>query len=182
MTPEPVGASDPVDPTPTERRLLRLQNTSMVVAAVSLLLGFLASLEILLLPRADLTWAYVLQPVLLGLGAGGGVAAAFRGRHADRVRWATVAEPLLTDMERETAHKDAEAERRKAGVWFLLGPMLLGYWLAYQVAPPQSNSLAAYLLAILPMPGFVLGLMAANRRLGPDTPPDWGSPTDQASR
>lgn len=144
----------------------------MGMAAVGLVLGFLASLDVLLFPRGSLGWAYVLQPVLLGLGAAGGVATALRGRHVDRVRWVTVAEPLLTDGERETAHKDAEAERRKAGVWFLLGPMLLGYWLAYQIAPPQSNSVAAYLLAVLPMPGFAAGLLVANRRLGPETPPE----------
>lgn len=163
---------DPIGATPFERRLATLQRVAVGMAAVGLVLGFLASLDILLLPRAGLGWAYVLQPVMLILGAGGGVATALRGRHVDRVRWATVAEPLLTDMERETAHKDAETERRQAGVWFLMGPMLLGYWLAYQVAPPQSNSLAAYLLAILPMPGFALGLLAANRHLGPDEPPE----------
>lgn len=176
---DPTDPIDPIDPTPAERRLRRFQTAATAMAVVGLLLGFLASLEILLFPRPPLAWAYGLQPVMLALGVAGGAAAALRGRHADRVRWATVAEPLLTDLERETAHKDAEAERRWAGVWFLLGPMLLGYWLAYQVAPPQSNSLAAYLLAMLPMLGFLIGLLAANRRLGPDGPPEGLYPPEE---
>lgn len=143
------------------RRLTRLQQAAGAVAVAGLVLGFLASIDVRLLPPGDPRVAAWLHPLLLVLGIAAGAAAAERGRQIDRRRWEIVEDPLITSGEREYAHKEAERERRVASTVFLLAPVLLGYWLGYQFSGserPEGGSTVAYLLTVTPMVGFVLGL------------------------
>jgi len=162
-------------PTPWRRILTALahnltlvQRISLWVTVAAFLLGLLASIGIFLLPAGDPATAVPLHPILGLLGAAGGVATAVRGRQIDQQRWEILEDPLLTDGERETAHREAERERRVAGTLFLLAPVALGYWAAYQLAGEEGGTLTTYLLGVSPMLGFVLGLLAANRVLGPE--------------
>jgi hypothetical protein len=167
---------------PTRLRLLldalaphleRAQRIAVWVSAFCFLVGFLASIGIFLLPfPGGLDLALPLH-LLLGLaGAVAGAATAVRGRQIDRRRWEILEDPLLTDGERELAHREAERQRRVSGTVFLLAPVALGYWAAYQLAGDGGGSPAAYLLTASPMLGFVVGLLAANRELGPEERPD----------
>lgn len=151
--------------------LARLQTAAAWVAVGGLLLGFLASIDLLLLPRGAPGLAWAIHPVLLLLGAAGGVATNLRGRQLDRRRWEILAEPLLTDMERETAHHDAERERRWASIWFLAAPLALGYWAAYQLTPTGEARVVTYALPVTALLAFAAGLLLANRWLGPEEPP-----------
>lgn len=154
-----------------EPHLDPLRNAAVVTGGAGLLLGFLASIDVLLLPRGEPIMAWLLHPLLLGTGLFGGLTTAISSRAIDRRRWEILDEPLLTEGEREHAHKEAERERRAAGTWFLLAPVLLGYWMAYQFAGEEGGSPLTYLLTATPMAGFPIGLLLANRALGPEEPP-----------
>lgn len=147
------------------------QTVSAFVAGAALLLGFLASIDVLLLPRGNETLAWALHPVLFVLGTLGGVAAAVRGRQADKVRWSVLDDPMLTDGERQLAHQEAERQRRWAATVFFVTPILLGYWLAYQCGDEDSRSLVPPLLIASPMAGFLLGLLLTQWMLGPEKKP-----------
>jgi hypothetical protein len=170
-------STDPVDPKPTlGSRLLDslaphlplAQRIGLWVTVAAFLVGLLASIGVYLLPPGDPAIALALHPVLGLLGAAGGAATAVRGRQIDKRRGEILEDPLLTDGERQTAHREAERERRVAGTIFLLAPVALGYWSAYQLAGEEGGTLMTYLLGVSPMLGFVLGLLAANRALGPE--------------
>lgn len=157
--------------TVTPQRLESLQNAARGVALGCFALGFLASIDVLLLPRGRPAWAWGLHVVLLTVGFAGGVAASLRGRDIDRRRWEILSEPRLTEGERETAHHDAEQQRKWAGVWFLAAPMMVGYWMAYQLADPAVAGGLTYALPGTPLLGGGLGLLAAGHWLGPEKPP-----------
>lgn len=148
--------------------LPRAQKVAGVSAVLFFLLGFLASIDVFLLPRGTPAAAWGWHPALLLLGALGGAAAAVRGRQIDRRRWELLDEPLLTDGERKLAHKEAERQRRVAATVFLLAPVFLGYWMAYQLAGEEGGSPLTYLLIAPPMLGFVAGLLVTGRALGPE--------------
>lgn len=147
------------------------QKVMLPTAVVFFLLGFLASIDVMILPRGAPWMAWALHPVLFGLGAAGGLAAAVRGRQIDARRWELVQDSMLTDGERELAHHEAERERRWAGTVFLLGPLFLGYWMAYQVASAEGGSMLTFLLTASPMVGFLAGLVAGGKILGPEERP-----------
>lgn len=153
------------------RHLDRIQAIAVWVAGLSLLLGFLASIDVLLLPRGEPRHAWAAHLLLLAVGLFGGAAASLRGRLADRRRWEILEEPLLTSMERENAHREAERERRVAATVFMMAPIFLGYWLAYQLAGEDEGTLVTFLLTLSPLVGYVLGLLFAHRALGPEERP-----------
>lgn len=152
-------------------RLEAVQKWMLPTSVVFFLLGFLASIDVMLLPRGTPSLAWGLHPLLFLLGAAGGLAGAMRGRQIDAKRWQLVQDDMLTDGERELAHHEAERERRWAGTVFLLGPLFFGYWMAYQVAPPEGGSMLTFLLTVSPMVGFVVGLVAGGKVLGPEERP-----------
>lgn len=145
------------------------QRAAFWVALGSFVLGFLASIDVLLLPRGEPRSAWIAHGLLLLLGVLAGFATTVRGRQIDRWRWEILDDPLLTEGERELAHKEAERQRRSAGRAFLLAPLFLGYWMAYQLAGQGGEGeLVTYLLIAPPLLGFALGLILTNRALGPE--------------
>jgi hypothetical protein len=146
--------------------LRRLQTAALAAAGVFLVVGFLASLDLRLLPVGPPWLAWLAHPLLAVCGAAGGLATALRGREVDRWRWAMVEDPMLTSGEREEAHREAERQRRHAGTVFLAAPVFLGYWLVYQLA----GGLATWLLPASALAGFAIGLLVAGR-LVPDERP-----------
>lgn len=142
----------------------RLQRLSVWVAFVAGLLGFLASIDLRLLPLGPAALAWLLHPALFLLGAAAAVAGALRGREIDAWRWEMVDAPGVTAGEREEAHKSAERQRRRAGTAFLAGPVFLGYWMVYQLA----GELATWLLPASALAGYATGFLAAQRKLPPE--------------
>ena len=69
----------------------------------------------------------------------------------------------LTSDERDYAHRYAERERRWASTAFLSAPLMLGYWMAYQLEG-GGRSLDAQLLPLTAVVGAVIGFAAARLR------------------
>ncbi len=144
--------------------LERLQTVAVVAAVGGLALGFLASLGVHVTPLLSRTGLWLTAAALLAAGLLGGVATVLRAREIDRRRWEVVEDPLLTSGEREYAHKEAERERRWAGTVFFTSPIALGYWAAYQLGP-DAGLAAPPLLAVVPLGGYLAGLLATYARL-----------------
>lgn len=140
--------------------LERSQKVAFWVAVVSASLGFLTSAGCVQLPRLPAGAAVWLHPLLLVLGLLAGLAAVGRNTEIDRERWRVVEDPLLTSGERDYAHKRAERQRRWAGTAFISAPLMIGYWMAYQVEG-EGRGLLAQLLPATALLGSVLGLLAA---------------------
>lgn len=143
--------------------LERLQTAASVAAVAGLVLGFLASLGLRLLPVLSMAGFWAAAVLLVAAGAGGGLATVARGREIDRRRWELVEDPLMTSGEREYAHKEAERERRWAGIVFFTAPIALAYWAAYQLSADAALG-APPLLALVPLVGYLAGLLAAHWR------------------
>lgn len=142
-----------------DRLLERCQTAAGAAAVTGLVLGFLASIGLRLLPPLSPPGFWAVAVLLLVAGAGGGGATVLRARAIDRRRWEVVEDPLITSGEREYAHKEAERERRWAGTVFLTTPIALAYWAAYQVAAGPVFG-ARPLLAFVPLAGYLVGLAA----------------------
>ncbi len=135
----------------------RLQRLAFRVAVVSALLGLATASGCVPgagLPRGALA---ILHPLMLVAGAAAGWAAAQRMKEIDRERWQIVEDGEITKGEREYAHREAEARRRRAGASFLGAPMLLGYCLSSQVEGAEE-SLLAQLLAVSALLGGIVGM------------------------
>jgi hypothetical protein len=143
----------------------RLPAAATALAVACGLLGFLASLELYLLPPFPAPLVWLAHPLLAAFGAAAGAAAVARGREIDRARWEVADEPLATSGERELAHKEAERQRRLAGTALLAAPVFVGYWLLYQV---PAAGLAAWLLPATALVGWAVGYGVANRRAVPE--------------
>lgn len=144
--------------------LTRWQSLATTVAVGAVVLGFLASIDVRLLPI--LPWWLLLpaHPLLAALGVGAGRAAVRRGREVDAERWAVVDEPLATAKEQEYAHKEAERERRVSATVFLGAPVFLGYWGLYQFAAGPGS----WALPVTGLVGYLAGYLFENRRGGPE--------------
>lgn len=152
-------------------RLERAQRVSFWVAVVSATLGFLTSAGCRMLPAVSSSWIGWLHGLLLVLGAVAGYLAVGRGREIDRQRWRVAEDPSLTSGERDYAHKFAERERRGAVTSFLAAPLMLGYWLAYQVVG-EGQDLAAQLLPATALLGSVGGWIGARFQESPEDSAD----------
>lgn len=142
--------------------LARLERVSLAVAIVAGLLVVLSATGIGLDLAGRATLAWFLHPLLLLLGAGAGIVTILRGVEIDRNRWEIVNDSSITKGEREYAHKEAERQRRVAGTLFLLGPVLLALWFAYQLRG-DGPELVADLLIITPLVGFLAGILYGRR-------------------
>jgi hypothetical protein len=147
-------------------RLQRIQRVAFWVAVVSAAMGFMTSAGCRMLPAIPSGWVGWLHAGLLVLGAVAGFVAFSRGREIDQERWRVAEDPSLTSGERDYAHKHAERERRSAATSLLAAPLMLGYWLAYQVVG-EGEALAAQLLPVTALVGSIVGWIAARTRLGP---------------
>ncbi|HVS01778.1 MAG TPA: hypothetical protein VMT16_03335 [Thermoanaerobaculia bacterium] len=166
----PLPADDgPAQPT----RLETLQRASFWVAVTAALLALMTSGGCGPLPAGGGTGlAWPLHPLLLALGAACGWATTRRLSEIDAARWRVVEEAGLTKGEREWAHKEAEAQRRRAGASFVAAPLLLAGWLSQQLRG-AGGLLVADLLPVSAMLGFGVGAAVAawrQRHPGPAHP------------
>ncbi|MCZ7650634.1 MAG: hypothetical protein M5U13_05510 [Thermoanaerobaculia bacterium] len=145
--------------------LERAERLALWIAVALGLLGFAGGLGQRVLPPLPAAAAWPLQALVIGSGLLAARLARRRAAEIERRRWAALEEPLLTSGEREWAHREAERARRASGFAFLLAPLMLGYFLAYQF--PEGAAPLARALAGTPLLGFVLGLLW-ERRAGPD--------------
>jgi len=144
-------------------RLETVQTAAAAVAVAALVLGFLASIGLRLVPALTEAAFWPLSALLALLGLGGGILTVVRGREIDRVRWELVESPLMTSGEREYAHKEAELQRRWAGTVFFAAPVALSYWAAYQLQA-GTGQIASPLVALFPLSGYLVGLLGAHWR------------------
>ena len=152
-------------------RLERLQKASFWVAVVGATGGFLTSAGCRVAPDIPPSSLGFLHLLLLILGGIAGYLSVLRGQEIDRERWRIAEDPSLTSGERDYVHRYAERQRRSASTSFLAAPLMLGYWLAYQVAG-GGQALAAQLLPVTAVVGSVLGLLGARIRASSDPSPD----------
>lgn len=143
------------------RLLERLQGVLFAAAVAGLAVGFFASIGLRVLPLLDRTGFWVVVALLLLLGLGGGAATVVRAWEIDRRRWEAAEDPLITSGEREYAHKEAERERRWAGIVFFTSPIGLGYCAAYHLGPDTVDHAPAF-LALLPVAAYLVGYLAAH--------------------
>jgi hypothetical protein len=146
-----------------DRLLQRFQTAAAVAAVAALVLGFLASIGVRPFPPLSRLGLWVVAALLLAIGVAGGLATVARAREIDRRRWEVVEDPLITSGEREYAHKEAERERRWAGVVFFAAPIALGYWAGYQLGADVALA-APPLLAAVPLAGYLAGLLTLQAR------------------
>jgi len=139
-------------------RMRRFERVAAWVAGVSAALGFLTSAGCAVLPSAPIGLVGFLHPLLLLVGFCCGLFTVQRGREIDEERWKVVEDPQLTSGEREWAHKNAERRRRFAATAFIAAPIMLGYWMAYQVEG-EGRDLGAQLLPATGFVGSVIGLL-----------------------
>lgn len=178
VDPTPPDTPAPPDDSAAPRapRLRRYQTAAAIAAGAGLFFGFLASIGLRVLPLLGPAGFWIAAALLTGAGAAGGWATVARGREIDHHRWQVVDDPFLTSGEREYAHKEAERERRWAGTVFLTAPVALAYWTAYQVAPSAMGQDGGSglgntpLLALLPLAGYLAGLVLAHLRARRQSP------------
>lgn len=143
------------------RFLERLQSFLLAAAIAGLAIGFLASIGLRIFPLLDRAGFWTVVTLLLLAGLGGGVATVVRAREIDRRRWEAVDDPLITKGEREYAHKEAERERRWAGIVYFTSPIALGYCAAYHLGAGAAENAPA-LLSLLPLASYLVGYVAAH--------------------
>ncbi len=144
-------------------RLERLQKSFFWFAIVCAVLGVVSASGCSPFPAIPPSSLSVLHPLLLVLGFIGGILSVRRGDEIDRERWSVAEDSTVTSGEREYAHKHAERARRWAGISFAGGPLMFGYWMAYQVGA-EGNRLSANLLPVTGVAGFALGLLVGKLR------------------
>jgi len=154
--------------------LERLQRVSFWVAVVSSTLGFLTSAGCELLPNVPSSSLGFLHPFLFVLGGVAGYLSVFRSHEIDRERWRIAEDPSLTSGERDYAHRYAERQRRLASGSFIAAPLMLGYWMAYQVEG-GGEALAAQILPVTGLVGSIVGVLVARLKspAGSRDDPPW---------
>ncbi len=140
--------------------LERAQKVAFWIALGCAAVGFVTSAGCGPFPELPGGLAGWLHPVLLVMGIVAGLAAAARFDEIDRNRWQVVEDPMLTSDERDYAHRYAERERRWAATAFLAAPLMLGYWMAYQLEG-GGRRLEAQLLPLTAVVGSVIGFVVA---------------------
>jgi hypothetical protein len=144
-------------------RLRRLQRLALRVAVAAALLGLATASGCA--PGLGLTRSTLglLHPLFLLLGGLAGWVAALRMGEIDRERWRIARDPDLTSGERQYAHREAEARRRRAAASLLGAPLLIGYCTTGQI-DASRESLAAQLLGVTALAGGILGLAVSRYR------------------
>jgi len=142
--------------------LERAERLALWTAVALGLLGFAGGLGSRVLPPFPPAAEWPLQLLVTACGFLAARLARRRTAEIERRRWAALEEPRLTGGEREWAHKEAERARRASGFAFLLAPLMLGYFLAYQF--PDGAGPVARALAGTPLLGFVGGLLWGRSR------------------
>lgn len=127
------------------------------VAAAGGLAGFASSLGKAPLAPLPLALVWPSHLAAFAVGLAGAWLAQRRQAEVEARRWAALEEPGMTSGEREWAHKEAERAGRMALLAFILAPLLLGYWLAYQF--PAGAGPVARALAASPLLGTAAGLL-----------------------
>ena len=146
-------------------RLRRLQRQALRLAIVAALLGIATAggcAPGLDLPPATLV---VLHQLLLLVGGLAGWAASRRMGEIDSERWRVASDPDLTSGERQYAHREAEARRRRAVAALLGAPLLIGYCSSSHIEASRE-SLAAQLLGVTALAGGIIGLIVSRRLAG----------------
>lgn len=138
--------------------LERWQVGAKWVAIVAGALGFVTSAGCGFSGEIPGGLVYVLHLLLLVVGIVCGYLSVLRGEEIDRERWRVVEDPALTSGERAWAHKNAERSKRFASTAFVAAPLMLGYWLAYQVAGGGTRLVNA-LLPVSAVLGSVIGMI-----------------------
>jgi hypothetical protein len=141
-------------------RLERLQRASLWIAAAAALLALVAAAGRGPLPDRGGAWVWGLHPLVLALGAAAGALTTARHRQIDRERWERVQDSALTKGERQWAHQEAEAQRKRAAASFLASPVLLAGWFASHLRQVEP-SLSGELLPITALAGYGLGLLGS---------------------
>lgn len=139
--------------------LERLQRVSFWVAVISAGLGLVTSSGCGFVSEIPAGSLWFLHPLLFGLGGAAMLLWNRRAGEIDRERWQVVEEAGLTSGEREYAHQRAERERRWSALAFGSSPLMLGYWLAHQVAP-GDRPLLSDLLPASALLGSLLAFVA----------------------
>lgn len=142
-------------------KLARIVTVSGWSAVVFGALGFAASIGRGPLPELSAAAVVPLHAVLFVLGIGSAIAAARRGQEIDRERFQYASDPHATKDEVKEAHREAERRHKTAFSALVAGPVLLGYWLAYEM--PAGFPLGRALPAA-PLLGFGLGVLLARLR------------------
>jgi hypothetical protein len=119
--------------------------------------------DVFILPRLPqgLAWTAHVFLALAAFAAGWLLVLRLGQIEAERWRVVEDPDPRVTHAERDHAHKEAESDRRSAGLLFFLSPTFLGYWLAYQFGGGSDGPAVANLLIVTPFLGFVVGLLLA---------------------
>lgn len=153
--------------------LRQKQRASLWIAGVAALLALFAGGGVTPVPAISGAWVWGFHPLVIALGAWAGALTVVRNRDIERHRWELVQDPMLTRGEREWAHKEAEAERKRSAASFLASPLLIAGWLAYSLQEGAAP-LASDLMPASALVGFGLGLGLAHLR----GPGEEGAPTD----
>lgn len=151
-----------------------LQSTSMALGALCAVLALATATGCPALPTGEPGASSWLHPLVILVGLGAGFATRRRSAAVDGNLWKVVDDPTLTSGEREYAHHEAGAEKKRAAVAMISGPIGLGLLLAYQFKGPEFSF--ADLLTISPLLGFVAGLWLGGLRQPPTVPPHLSTP------
>jgi len=142
-------------------KLAKIVTASGWAAAAFGALGFAASVGHGALPELPGGAVVPLHALLVAFGAGAAWVAARRGEEIDRERFEFAGDPHATRDEVKEAHREAERRHRITFTALAAAPVLLGYWLAYEV--PEGLPLGRALPAA-PLVGFGLGVLLARLR------------------
>jgi hypothetical protein len=148
------------------------QNVALIVAIGCGVLGLTTATGCTVLPEGDPGAAPWLHLGVIAAGAIAGLCFSFRARGIDAERWRVVEDATITSGEREYAHREAEREKKSAGVVFLMAPLTLGFWLAAHFF--ERRVAATDVLSLTPLVGFLIGLgvaKAAGRGVPAPGPP-----------
>jgi hypothetical protein len=140
----------------------RAQQVALLAAVVCGVAGLATATGCPVLERGEQGAGAWLHPLVILAGAVSGLCFSLRARAVDAERWRVVDDSTLTSGEREYAHREAEREKKAAGITFLMAPLTLGFWLASHFRGERIG--AADFLSLTPLVGFLLG-MGAGRLL-----------------
>jgi hypothetical protein len=141
----------------------RAQSLALITAIGCGVIGLMTATGCPVLAPGDPGAAAWLHPLVMVVGAVAGFCFSLRARQIDAERWRVVDDSTITRGEREYAHREAEREKKSAGIVFLMAPLTFGFWLASHLRGERVS--AADLLSVTPLLGFLLGMGVARLAL-----------------